>query len=407
MSATERFLRYVKTDTQSDPNSGEHPSTRKQFALAHMLADELSALGLNPTVDEHCYVYASIPANAEAPAIGFIAHMDTEPVVSGTGVDPQIVAYQGGDVTLKNGVVISETEFPSLKEEIGNDLIVTDGTTLLGADDKAGVAAIVEAAAYLMAHPEIRHGKIGIAFTPDEEIGEGALFFDVPSFGCDYAYTVDGGRVGEISYETFNAASAVFTLRGVNIHPGAAKGKMINCCLIAAELLAMFPKDETPATTEGREGFYHIESVETGIETGKVSLIIRDHDAKRFEERKAFVASVRGALAARYGEQCIQVEIKDSYRNCKEKILPHMHLVEHAKAALESLSVRTEIVPVRGGTDGATLSYMGLPCPNLGTGGHNCHSVREYISVQSLERNVKVLLAIIERYAEYGANIIK
>ena len=407
MSATERFLRYVKTDTRSDPNSGEHPSTRKQFALAHMLADELKALGLTPTVDEHCYVYASIPANAEAPAVGFIAHMDTEPVVSGTGVDPQIVAYQGGDVTLRNGIVISEAEFPALKEEVGNDLIVTDGTTLLGADDNAGIAAIMEAAAYLTAHPEIPHGTVGIAFTPDEEIGEGALLFDVPCFGCDYAYTVDGGRVGEISYETFNAASAVFTLRGVNIHPGAAKGKMINCCLIAAELLSMFPKDETPATTEGREGFYHIESVETGIETGKISLIIRDHDAKRFEERKAFVSSVRDALAARYGEKNVQVEIKDSYRNCKEKILPHMHLVEHAKAALESLSVRTEILPVRGGTDGATLSYMGLPCPNLGTGGHNCHSVREYISVQSLEKNVEVLLAIIKRYAKSGANIIK
>ena len=290
MSVKEKFLRYVKIDTQSDPETGTHPSTEKQFVLARLLADELRAMGAEKVrVDEHCYVYAEIPANAEgAPALGFISHMDTEPVCSGKDVKPECILYRGGDIPLKNGKVLSEKEFPFLKNYVGQELVVTGGDTLLGADDKAGVAEIMTAAETLLARPEIKHGKIGIAFTPDEEIGEGASLFDVQGFGCDFAYTVDGEEIGELGYETFNAAEATLTLAGKNIHPGSAKGKMINCAVLAGEFLAALPADETPATTEGRQGFFHVESVRAEVESGEIRLIVRDHDMENFWRGRRF-----------------------------------------------------------------------------------------------------------------------
>lgn len=400
MFVTEKFLRYIKIDTQSNPTTGTHPSTAKQFDLLKLLKYELETLGLTVSTDEHGYLYTSIPANTDGPAIGFIAHMDTEPVVSGTNVNPQIVPYKGGDVTLLSGDVLSVESNPALKNYVGQDLIVTDGTTLLGADDKAGVAEIMALAEYLVTHPEVKHPKIGIAFTPDEEIGEGADFFDVAKFGCDFAYTVDGGPIGEISYETFNAASAKFTLTGRNIHPGAAKGKMVNCCLIAGDILSRFPENETPATTEGREGFYHVGDVVAGVEHGTIELIIRDHDKKKFEERKAFVAQIGADMQKKYGAQHVSVLVKDSYYNMCEKIEPHMELVENVKKALSNLSITPDILAVRGGTDGSRLSFMGLPCPNLGTGGHNCHSIFEFITCQSLEKGLEVLKEIVKVYAE-------
>ena len=303
MSVKERFISYVQIDTQSDPETGTHPSTAKQFDLARKLEAELKALGASSVrCDKHCYVYAEIPANVEGlPSLGFIAHLDTEPVCSGKNVKPTSVLYRGGDIALANGKVISENEFPVLKNYIGQELIVTDGTTLLGADDKAGVAEIMEAVEQILANPSLRHGKIGIAFTPDEEIGEGASLFDVKGFGCDFAYTVDGEELGELGYETFNAAEAVITLKGKNIHPGAAKGKMVNCALLAGEVLAALPSDETPATTEGREGFYHVESVRAEVESGEIKLIIRDHDMKKFQAKKAHILSIGENLNHKYG----------------------------------------------------------------------------------------------------------
>ena len=402
MTVTERFLKYVQIDTQSDPETGTHPSTKKQFDLAKILVDELHSLGLrNAYCDEHCYVYAHLPATKpNLPALGFIAHMDTEPVCSGKDVHPSVVKYTGGDVVLKNGKTISEQEFPILKEYVGQDLIVTDGTTLLGADDKAGVAEIMTAVEYLVAHPEIKHGKIGIAFTPDEEIGEGASLFDVKDFGCDYAYTVDGEELGELGYETFNAAEAVITLTGKNIHPGAAKGKMINCALIAGEFLAALPKDEIPAKTEGKQGFYHVGEVHAEVESGKISLIIRDHDMERFQARKAFVDGVCQTLQSTYGADSVRWTIRDQYYNCYEKIKEHFHLIKNARTAYEAAGVPVKEAPVRGGTDGCTLSFMGLPCPNLFTGGLNAHSVREFIPIPSMKKATQVILNLIKLYAE-------
>ncbi len=400
MSVTDRFLSYVRIDTQSDPDSGAHPSTSKQFDLARLLADELRALGVaDASVDEHCYVYAHIPANAEnLPALGFIAHLDTEPVCSGANVSPRILRYAGGTVELANGVTLSPDEFPVLKEYVGQELIVTGGDTLLGADDKAGVAEIMTAVEYLLAHPEIKHGRIGIAFTPDEEIGEGASLFDVKRFGCDFAYTVDGEELGELGYETFNAAEAKITLRGKNIHPGAAKDKMVNCALIAGEFLAALPKNEIPARTEGRQGFYHVCEVKAEVETGFIQLIIRDHDMQTFLNRKAFVQSVCDGLAAKYGENAVTCSIRDQYYNCYEKIKEHFHLIENARIAYARAGVTAKEMPVRGGTDGCTLSFMGLPCPNLFTGGLNAHSVREFIPVPSMEKAVQVVVNLVRIY---------
>lgn len=400
MSVKERFLKYVKIDTQSDPETGSHPSTEKQFDLATLLVDELRALGIdNAYADEHCYVYAQLPANTEElPSIGFIAHMDTEPVCSGKNVKPDCIIYQGGDIILKNGKTISSTEFPVLKNYIGQELVVTGGDTLLGADDKAGVAEIMTAVEYLLAHREIKHGKIGIAFTPDEEIGEGASLFDVKGFDCDLAYTVDGGRLGSLGYETFNAAEAVLTLKGKNIHPGSAKGKMLNCALMAGEFLAAFPENETPAATEGREGFYHIESVHAGVESGEIKLIVRDHDKEKFEARKRFVERTCARLKEKYGEAAANVKIRDQYYNCLEKIKEHFHIVENARRAFAEAGVTPVEAPVRGGTDGCTLSFMGLPCPNLFTGGLNGHSVLEFIPVPSMEKAVRVIVNLVKIY---------
>ena len=400
MSVKERFISYVQIDTQSDPETGTHPSTAKQFDLARKLEAELKALGASSVrCDKHCYVYAEIPANAEGlPSLGFIAHMDTEPVCSGKNVKLTSVLYRGGDIALANGKVISENEFPVLKNYIGQELIVTDGTTLLGADDKAGVAEIMEAVEQILANPSLRHGKIGIAFTPDEEIGEGASLFDVKDFGCDFAYTVDGEELGELGYETFNAAEAVITLKGKNIHPGAAKGKMVNCALLAGEVLAALPSDETPATTEGREGFYHVESVRAEVESGEIKLIIRDHDMKKFQAKKAHILSIGENLNHKYGSGSAEVKIRDQYFNCIEKIQPHFHLVENARTAFRKEGISPIEAPVRGGTDGCTLSFMGLPCPNLSTGGLNAHSVLEFIPVSAMEKMVKVIINLAEIY---------
>ena len=400
MSVKERFISYVQIDTQSDPETGTHPSTAKQFDLARKLEAELKALGASSVrCDKHCYVYAEIPAHAEGlPSLGFIAHMDTEPVCSGKNVKPTSVLYRGGDIALANGKVISENEFPVLKNYIGQELIVTDGTTLLGADDKAGVAEIMEAVEQILANPSLRHGKIGIAFTPDEEIGEGASLFDVKDFGCDFAYTVDGEELGELGYETFNAAEAVITLKGKNIHPGAAKGKMVNCALLAGEVLAALPSDETPATTEGREGFYHVESVRAEVESGEIKLIIRDHDMKKFQAKKAHILSIGENLNHKYGSGSAEVKIRDQYFNCIEKIQPHFHLVENARTAFRKEGISPIEAPVRGGTDGCTLSFMGLPCPNLSTGGLNAHSVLEFIPVSAMEKMVKVIINLAEIY---------
>lgn len=402
MKVQEKFIQYVKIDTQSDPTTGEHPSTKKQFDLSRLLLNELKELGLEDArMDEHAYVYASLPANQEnLPSIGFIAHVDTEPVCSGKDVQPEIVKYDGGDILLKNGKKISLAEFPFLKNYIGQEIIVSGGDTLLGADDKAGVAEIMQAIEHLVRHPEIKHGKIGVAFTPDEEIGEGASLFDVKGFGCDYAYTVDGGEIGDFGYETFNAAAAIVRFVGKNIHPGDAKGKMINCAVMAGEFLGMLPEEERPETTEDRQGFYHVGEVKADVETGMVELIIRDHDMEKFQAKKAFVEKACESLRAKYGENAVQVTVRDQYYNCYEKIKEHFHLVENAEKAYKSAGLPFKAVPVRGGTDGCTLSFMGLPCPNLFTGGHNYHSVLEFIPIPSMEKAVEVILNLVELYAQ-------
>lgn len=402
MSVQEKFLRYVAIDTQSNPETGTHPSTEKQFTLSRMLLQELKALGLSDArMDEHAYVYASLPSNADGlPAIGFIAHVDTEPVCSGKDVKAKTVLYRGGDITLQNGKVISAEEFPVLSRYIGQELIVTGGDTLLGADDKAGVAEIMQAVEHLVNHPEIKHGKIGVAFTPDEEIGEGASLFDVQGFGCDFAYTVDGEEIGEFGYETFNAAEATILLKGKNIHPGSAKGKMINCAVVAGEFLASLPKNERPENTEGREGFYHVEYVQAETETGKIQLIVRDHDMEKFEKRKAFLKETCLLLNEKYGDDVVRITVRDQYYNCYEKIKEHFHLVENAQRAYAQANVPFSALPVRGGTDGCTLSFMGLPCPNLFTGGHNAHSVLEFIPIPSMEKAVEVILNLVKIYGE-------
>ena len=402
MTVKDKFLRYVQIDTQSSPETGTHPSSEKQFNLAKLLVDELLALGVdNAFVDEHCYVYAYLPANTEnLPAIGFIAHLDTEPVCSGKNVRPVCFTHQGGDITLANGKKICVAETPVLKEYVGKELIVTSGDTLLGADDKAGVAEIMTAVEYLTAHPEIKHGKIGIAFTPDEEIGEGASLFNVERFGCDFAYTVDGEELGELGYETFNAAEAKITLTGSNIHPGVAKGKMVNCVLIAGDFLAALPENEIPAKTELREGFYHVCDVKAEVEHGEIALIIRDHDLVKFNSRKQFIRNVCEKLKQKYGENSVSVAIRDQYFNCHEVIKKHFHLIENARKAYTQAGVSVKEMPVRGGTDGCTLSFMGLPCPNLFTGGMNAHSVKEFIPVFAMEKAVQVILNLIDIYAE-------
>lgn len=400
------FLQYVKIDTQSDENTGTTPSTEKQRVLAELLAEQLKELGAEEVTydQEYGYVYASIPASAgleNAPVLGFIAHMDTSPAVSGANVNPRIVEkYDGGDILLNeaDNIVLHVSDFPEIVKLAGQDLIVTDGTTLLGADDKAGIAEIMAAVEYLLNHPEIRHGKLRIGFTPDEEIGEGADHFDVKLFGADYAYTVDGGELGELEDETFHAASGRLVVHGRSVHPGSAKGKMINAILVAQEFQGMLPVFQNPMYTEGREGFFHLDAISGNVEKTVAEYIIRDHDRTLFEEKKALFLSCADFLNRKYGKGTVMAEVKDSYYNMKEVLISHAHLMENAAGILRELGVEPKVTPIRGGTDGARLSYMGLPCPNLCTGGANFHSRFEYACVQSMEKVTELLIRLAERY---------
>lgn len=402
----ERFLKYVKYDTKSDENSSTVPSTPSQLILANELVKELEELNLQDiSVDDNGYVMATLPSNIdkEIPTIGFIAHMDTSPDMSGTNVNPQIVEnYDGGDITLnkEQNIVLSPKDFPDLKNYIGKTLITTDGTTLLGADDKAGVAEIMAAVEYLVSHPEIPHGTIKVGFTPDEEVGRGADHFDVEKFNADFAYTVDGGPIGELEYDNFNAASAKITINGRNVHPGSAKNKMISSMLIAMELNSMLPSNEIPAHTENHEGFYHLTNINGEIEKTSLSYIIRDHDRDKFEAKKSTLEKIVSYLNDKYGENTVELKMKDSYYNMKEKIESVIHIVDTAEKAMKEVGVTPLIVPIRGGTDGARLSYMGLPCPNIFTGGENFHGKFEYIPIESMEKSVEVILKIIELYSK-------
>jgi len=399
----ERFLKYVKIDTASSEDAVDvFPSTKKQYDLARLLVGELKGLDIEAELDEkYGYVYASIPANTdeELKSIGFIAHMDTSPAMSGTGVNPRIIEnYDGGDIVLNDdlSIVTAVKDFPELKAYIGKTLVVADGTTLLGADDKAGVAEIMTMASFIVKHPEIKHGKICIAFTPDEEVGRGMDFFDVDRFGADYAYTVDGGALGEISYENFNAAGATLTVYGRSVHPGSAKGIMKNAILLAQEFQSMLPENERPECTEKYEGFYHLNGMSGSVEKAVCEYIIRDHDRKLFEERKKVFLGIADKLNSKYGEKIFDAELKDSYYNMREIIEGHMDIVDRVFVAMKTLDIEPEVDPIRGGTDGARLSFMGVPCPNLGTGGHNFHGKHEFVCVQSMERTVELLLEIVK-----------
>ena len=405
MKAYERLLNYVKINTKSSEESGTHPSTESQFALANALADELKALGCaNVDVTDRCYVYAKIPATKEyedCKKIGFIAHMDTSPDFSAENVNPIITPnYDGRALPLgSSGRVLDPEMFPHLKGLAGRTLITTDGSTLLGADDKAGIAEIMTLAEELLSS-DIQHGEVLIAFTPDEEIGEGADFFDVERFGADFAYTVDGGAEGSLEYENFNACSATFKISGINVHPGSAKGAMINASLVAMEINAALPSVEIPSKTEGYEGFYHLTDMHGTVESASLSYIVRDHSAELFEARKATLMHIEKSMNEKYGNGTVVLQIKDSYRNMKEKIVPHMHLVENAKAAARAAGAEPAIEPIRGGTDGARLSFMGLPCPNLGTGGYAFHGPFEHITVEGMDIAVKILHNIVKIYSE-------
>lgn len=398
MTVAERFLQYVSFDTTSCEESESVPSTDKQKLLGAHLAQELKDLGLaGVRMDESGYVYGFLPATPgyeSLPSIGFIAHMDTSPAVSGRDIKPRRFRYEGGDIPLNAEESIRCSVFPFLDKYLGQELIVTDGTTLLGADDKAGVAEIISAAEYLLAHPEIPHGPLALGFTPDEEIGRGADYFDVAGFGCEYAYTVDGGSLGEIEYENFNAAGAKISIQGVNIHPGSAKNKMKNAVLIARELINLLPEAETPGHTEGYEGFYHISDINGNESLVVLRLIIRDHDKEKFEARKLFLRRAASFLNEKYGSGTIKLELNDSYFNMREIIEPRMDIIHRAEAAMKAAGVEPIRIPIRGGTDGARLSYMGLPCPNLSTGGENFHGIHEFVSVDAMEKMVEVLVGI-------------
>ena len=405
------FLKYVAFDTQSAEDAGTVPSTEKQFALAKLLSEQLKNIGVKDvSMSEHGYVYGTIPANGDynCQTVGFLAHMDTSPDCPDENVRPQLVKhYDGKDITLNKalGVKMTTKMFPFLKNYVGQDLITTDGTTLLGADDKAGVAEIMALADYLLSHPEIPHGKIRIGFTPDEEVGCGADLFDVAGFGADVAYTIDGGALGELEYENFNAASAKVKVHGFSIHPGSAKNKMKNAILMAMEFQNMLPVFENPMCTEGYEGFFHLDGIAGDVEETVMDYIIRDHDKQKFEEKKAYITRVADYLNQKYGQGTIELILKDSYHNMKEKIEPHMYLIDLAKEAMTDMGITPVVSPVRGGTDGARLSYMGLPCPNLCTGGHNYHGRFEYVCVQSMEKVVELLLKIMEKFEGYCTQV--
>lgn len=400
MSATERLIRYCKVDTQSDPNNDcETPSTQKQFDLAKILESELKELGLeNAELDEHCYVYGWLPSNTDkvTKTVGFIAHMDTAPDYSGTGVNPRIIEnYDGEDIVLSDSMITKVEDFPALKEAKGKTLIVTDGSTLLGADDKAGVTAIMEALSYLKEHPEVKHGRIAVGFTPDEEIGNGPKYFNIEKFGADFAYTMDGGTVREISDETFNAASAVVKFNGFSIHPGSAKDKMINAASLACEYQTLLPEHMRPEHTEGRDGFIHLTGMNGSSEKAQSSYIIRDHDYSKLNEKKELMKKACDYINAVYGENCCLIEIKDAYHNMKEVLDKNPDAVDVAYKAFEKLNIPVLHEAVRGGTDGAELSLRGLPCPNLGVGGGNFHGPYEYCVVEELEQAREVILTII------------
>lgn len=405
MTLVERFLKYVSFDTQSDESTRLTPSTPGQMVFAKYLKTELEELGLEDiTLDENGYLFATLPANIdkEVPTIGFIAHMDTSPDMSGKNVDPRIVKnYEGGDITLSSEerVVLSPMQFPELLDHKGEDLIVTDGKTLLGADDKAGIAEIVSAIVYLKEHPEIKHGKIRIGFNPDEEIGEGAHKFDVAKFGCEWAYTMDGGEVGELEFENFNAAAAKVIFKGRNVHPGYAKHKMINSIRIANQFISMLPRHETPEHTTGYEGFYHLIGIQGEVEQTTVTYIIRDHDRSKFESRKAEMAHLVRKINAEYGEDTAILELRDQYYNMREKIEPVMHIIDVAFQAMKQAGVEPKVKAIRGGTDGAQLSFKGLPCPNIFAGGLNFHGRYEFVPVQSMEKAMNVIIKIAELVA--------
>lgn len=397
----DKFLRYVSFDTQSCEESECQPSTAKQLKLLEQLRSELESLGIEATLDEFGYVMASIPANTgkKIPRIGFIAHVDTSPDAPGNDIKPQIIEkYDGEDITLGDGKALRVSEFPEMTQYKGQTLITTDGTTLLGADDKAGVAEIMCAAEYIVNHPEFKHGEIRIAFTPDEEIGRGVVKFDVKKFGADFGYTMDGGMIGELEYENFNAAGAKIHVAGRNIHPGYAKGKMINACLVAMELNAMLPVEQRPEFTQGYEGFIHLTSFKGVVEEADMSYIIRDHDAARLETKKKVIQEAVNFINAKYGN-IVTADIKDQYRNMREMVEPHFHIVENAMKAMEMAGIKPRVQPIRGGTDGANLSFMGLPCPNIFAGGHNFHGKLEFVPLESMEKATEVILNIIKLYA--------
>lgn len=396
-TASERFLRYIKLDTQSDEASETCPSTHGQRILGEILVTEMMEMGISDAhMDENGYIYGTVPGDPDLPTIGLIAHMDTAPDMPGANVQAQVVQYQGGDVCLnaEKGIYLREAEHPSLKNHYGKHLIVTDGTTLLGADNKAGIAEILTAAQALMEMP--RHATLRIGFTPDEEIGRGADLFDVAKFAADFAYTVDGGTLGEIEYENFNAAGATVEVHGINIHPGSAKGKMVNSQLVAMEFQSMLPKSERPECTEGYEGFFHLIGMEGDVEKTVLRYIIRDHNMEKFLQKKEIMQEIGNNLNKKYGESAVCVTIRDSYYNMREKIEPCMHIVERAKIAMEAVGITPKTVPIRGGTDGARLSFMGLPCPNLCTGGENFHGRYEYIPVEDMDAVVAALIKILE-----------
>ena len=406
MDIVERFLKYVSFDTQSAEESDSVPSTAKQLVFAKYLRDELKDEGFDDVeMDDMGYVYATLKSNMkkDVPTIGFISHYDTSPDCSGKDVKPRIIRnYDGSDIELSPGIVSSTKKFPELLAHKGEDIIVTDGHTLLGADDKAGIAEIVQAMCWLRDHDEIKHGDIRMGFNPDEEIGMGAHHFDVEKFGCEWAYTMDGGDIGDLEFENFNAASAKVTIKGVSVHPGYAKGKMINANRLAAEFAAMLPADETPETTEGYEGFYHLLGIESNIEQAKLSYIIRDHDREKFEDRKAFIAECVKKMNEKYGEGTVTADVKDQYYNMKEKIDPNMHVIDIVLKAMQDCGVPPKVEPIRGGTDGAQLSFKGLPCPNIFAGGVNFHGPYEFVSVQVMEKAMQVVVKICEITAGYN-----
>ena len=401
----DRFLRYVSVDTQSDENSESQPSSAKQLDLLRMLRDELTAMGVEATLDEYGYVMATLPSNIDrkVPAVGFIAHVDTSPDASGANVRPQIIEnYDGGDIALKGvpGLFLKPSEFPELLAHKGETIITTDGTTLLGADDKAGVAEIMNAVQYMVEHPEFKHGEIRIGFTPDEEIGRGVVKFDVKKFGAEYAYTMDGGEVGELEFENFNAASAKIHIQGRNVHPGYAKGKMKNAILIGMELNSLLPVQQRPEFTEGYEGFFHIISFKGSVEEADFGYIIRDHDRAKFEEKKEVIGKCVAFINEKYGEGTASLEVKDQYYNMRQQVEPYYFIVEKAVKAMEMEGIEVRIQPIRGGTDGANLSFKGLPCPNIFAGGLNFHGKMEFAPLESIEKASRVVLNIISLFAE-------